>query len=139
MLKFKLTHPEILEALARCGHHDQILIADGNFPIHSKTPLHSRCVHLNFSPGMLTVTEVLGVFVDAIPVEKATMMVMDDGKEPSIAADFRQILSGDVTLQAISRLGFYHACEDNSTTLAIATGEQRLYANILLTIGVMGA
>lgn len=32
MIKYKLTHPEILEALASAGHGSQVLIADGNYP-----------------------------------------------------------------------------------------------------------
>ncbi|MEI8131187.1 MAG: RbsD/FucU family protein [Leptolinea sp.] len=139
MLKYKLIHPELLEALARSGHHDQILIADGNFPVHSKPPSHARFVHLNLAPGMLTVTDILKVMIDAVPLESATMMIMDDGKEPAISSDFRQILPKDVLLKSISRLDFYNASGESNTTLVIASGEQRLYANILLTIGVVKA
>ena len=139
MLKYNLIHPELLEALARSGHSDKILIADGNFPIHSKAPTHARFVHLNLAPGMLTVTDILKVLIDAIPVESATMMIMDDGKEPAIGSDFRQILPKDVLLKAINRLDFYSASGESNTTLVIASGEQRLYANILLTIGVVNA
>ena len=32
MLKYRLTHPEILAALAGAGHGSQVLIADGNYP-----------------------------------------------------------------------------------------------------------
>jgi len=137
MLKYKLIHPEILEALSRSGHHDQILIADGNFPVHSKAPAQARFVHLNLAPGMLSVTDILKVIIDAVPFEKATMMVMDDGKEPAIGSDFRQILPKDVPLQSISRLDFYNAVGERNTTLVIASGEQRLYANVLLTVGVV--
>ncbi len=33
MLKTKLTHPEILQALARAGHGSRVLIADGDYPV----------------------------------------------------------------------------------------------------------
>jgi L-fucose mutarotase len=139
MLKYKLIHPELLNALARSGHHDQILIADGNFPVSSKPPANARLVYLNLAPGMLTVTEILKVLMDAIPFEKATMMMMEDGKEPAIGADFRQILPKNLPLDTISPQAFYDACGESSTTLVIASGEQRLYANILLTVGVVKA
>ena len=32
MLKGKLIHPDIMAALALCGHGDKVLIADGNYP-----------------------------------------------------------------------------------------------------------
>jgi len=139
MLKYRLIHPDLLEALARSGHHDQILIADGNFPVHSKAPSNARFVHLNLAPGMLTVTDILKVLIDAVPFEKATMMIKDDGSEPAIGADFREILPHDLPLQAIERLAFYDAVGSSSTTLVIASAEQRLYANLLLTIGVVQA
>lgn len=139
MLKYTLIHPELLEALARSGHNDQILIADGNFPVYSKAPENARIVHLNLAPGMLTVTDILKVLSDAVTFEKATMMIMDDGNEPEIGMDFREILPKDLPLQSVGRLEFYAACSHRSTTLVIASGEQRLYANLLLTLGVVKA
>ena len=37
MLKGKMIHPQIMAALAMCGHGDKVLIADGNYPLDSKT------------------------------------------------------------------------------------------------------
>ena len=37
MLKGKLIHPDLIAALALCGHGDKVLIADGNYPLDSKT------------------------------------------------------------------------------------------------------
>lgn len=139
MLKYRLIHPELLEALASSGHHDQILIADGNFPIYSKAPASARIIHLNLAPGMLTVTDILKVLIDAVPLEKATMMIKDDGSEPAIGTDFRQILPKGLPLESIERLAFYDAVGVDSTVVAIASAEQRLYANLLLTVGVVEA
>ena len=63
-------------------------------------------------------------------------MVPDDGSEPGIFADFRTLLPG-ITLQALDRFSFYDAARGPDLALAIATGERRIYANILLTIGVV--
>jgi L-fucose mutarotase len=38
MLKTKLLHPEILQALGSSGHGSQILIADGNYPYATCSP-----------------------------------------------------------------------------------------------------
>ena len=40
-------------------------------------------------------------------------------------------------MTALERFAFYDACRDSDTALVIASGEQRIYANILLTIGVV--
>ncbi|MEO0564303.1 MAG: RbsD/FucU family protein, partial [Chloroflexota bacterium] len=136
MLKSELLHPEILQALGASGHGSRVLIADGNYPFVTRAYPSAARVYLNFSPGVLNVTQVLETLVTAIPVEAAHVMTPDDGSEPSIFADFRRILP-DLDLQKHDRFTFYDAARDSDTSLVIATGEQRIYANILLVIGVV--
>ena len=136
MLKTRLLHPEILQALGEAGHGAQVLIADGNYPLITRSNPDAHRVYLNLAPGMLSVTEVLEVIADAIPVEAAHVMGPDDGSEPSIYADFRDLLP-DTPLQRMERFAFYDRARGPDTALAISTGEQRIYANILLTIGVV--
>ncbi len=136
MLKTRLLHPQILQALGEAGHGAQVLIADGNYPLITRSNPDAHHVYLNLAPGKLTVTEVLDVIADAIPVEAAYVMGPDDGSEPSIYADFRGILP-DTPLQRMERFAFYDRARGPDTALAISTGEQRIYANILLTIGVV--
>ncbi|NJM05631.1 RbsD or FucU transport [Candidatus Gracilibacteria bacterium] len=136
MLTYPLLHPEILAALAGAGHGSQVLIADGNYPLSTRSHPAARRVFLNLAPGMLTVTTVLGVVCGAIPVEAAHVMVPDTGSDPAIFAEFRSLLPGQ-ELQRLDRFAFYDAARSPDLALAIATGEQRVYANILLTIGVV--
>jgi L-fucose mutarotase len=136
MLKTRLLHPEILRALGEAGHGAQVLIADGNYPLATRSNPGARRVFLNLAPGQLTVTDVLAVLAEAIPVEAAHVMGPDGGPQPSIYADFRTLLPG-VDLGRLSRFAFYDMASGPDTALAIATGEQRIYANILLTIGVV--
>ncbi|MBN1965245.1 MAG: RbsD/FucU family protein [Anaerolineae bacterium] len=136
MLKSKLLHPEILSVLGASGHGGKILIADGNYPFNTRANPAARRVYLNLMPGRLTVTDVLEALLTAIPVEAAEVMLKDSGQEPEIYADFRRLLP-DLTLQAAERFAFYEKCFDRDVCLVIATGEQRLFANILLTIGVV--
>ena len=58
-------------------------------------------------------------------------------KKPSIYAEFRKMLGDDIELQALERFAFYDEAKKDNCCLVIATGEQRIYANILLTIGVV--
>lgn len=136
MLKTRLLHPEILAALGEAGHGAQVLIADGNYPLATRSNPDGYRVFLNLAPGQLTVTDVLEVIADAIPVESAAVMGPDDGTDPSIYTDFRRILPG-IELVRLGRFEFYDVARGPDTALAIATGEQRIYANILLTIGVV--
>ena len=136
MLKTRLLHPGILEALGEAGHGSQVLIADGNYPVRTRSNDAARRVYLNLAPGMVSVTDVLGALVDAIPIEAARVMTPDDGNEPAIFEDFRTLLGG-IELERLGRFPFYDAARGPDVALAIATGEQRLYANLLLTIGVV--
>ena len=73
MLKGKLIHPDIMSALAYCGHGDKILIADGNYPLDSKTA-DAQLVYLGLMPGTPTVPEVLEALQSVINIEKAELL-----------------------------------------------------------------
>ncbi len=136
MLTTNLLHPQILHALASAGHGSQVLISDGNFPHATKTHPKAAKVFLNLAPGLLTVTDVLQVVAPAIPIEAVHVMATADGSRPPIWDEFARILP-DQTLQPLERFAFYDAAGKRDVALVIATGEQRIYANILLTIGVV--
>lgn len=137
MLTYQLLHPEILHALGTAGHGAKILIADGNYPLVTRSNPNAQRVYLNLAPGLVTVTDVLRVIADAVPIEAAQVMGPDSGETPSIYRDFRKILPKEIALERLGRFEFYDAARGYDTALAIATGEQRIYANILLTIGVV--
>jgi L-fucose mutarotase len=137
MLKYRLIHPELIAALAQAGHGDYILLADSNFPAYNKTPEKANIVYLNLAPGVLSVTQILEVLLDAIPVEAAAVMAMADGGEAPVVAEFRKLLPAGLEIERIERFAFYDTVNSPRTVLVIATGEQRLYANLLLTVGVV--
>lgn len=136
MLKSNLLHPEILRVLGSSGHGSGILIADGNYPFITRSNPAAARVYLNLMPGVLNVTTVLKTLVTAIPIEAAHVMVPDDGTVPPIHAEFRALLPG-IELKNHGRFTFYDLARDPDVSLVIATGEQRIYANILLIIGVV--
>ena len=136
MLTSGMLHPEILRALGETGHGSQILIADGNYPVVTHTNPGARRVYLNLAPGLVTVTDVARVLAGAIPIEAAQVMVPDAGPEPAIFAEFRRLLPG-LELRPLGRFKFYDCARGPDLAIAIATGEQRIYANLLLTIGVV--
>lgn len=134
MLKGKLIHPEIISALAFCGHGDKVLIADGNYPLDSKTE-GADLVYLGVMPGTPTVTEVLEALQSVINIEKAEVMQPEDGSTPEIFNEFENMLDG-MELTKLGRYEFYDAACEPSVRLAISTGEKRTFANILITVGV---
>lgn len=136
MLRYRLLQPDILRALGEGGHGAQVLIADGNYPLATRSRDGARRVYLNLAPDKLRVTDVLEVLVDAVPVEAAHVMMPEGGAEPAIFAEFRAMLPG-IALQPLDRIPFYDAARGPDLILAIATGERRVYANLLLTIGVV--
>src|SRR5262245_36794098 len=136
MLKYQLLHPEILAALGTAGHGARVLIADGNYPFATKSHPAAQRVYLNLAPDILKATDVLAVLADAIPVEAAHVMMPEGDEEPAIFAEFRALLPG-IELYALGRFPFYEAASSPDLALVIATGERRIYANLLLTIGVV--
>lgn len=147
MIRGKLIHPGILEALGQAGHGSGVLIADGNYPFATKLGPNAALVQLNLSPGLITATQALEALLTAIPVEAAAVMAppasgpyaQDD--EPAIWREFRDLLERSqekrVELERIPRFEFYEAASAPDVALTIATGEQRIFANVLLTIGVV--
>lgn len=136
MLRYPLTHPGILVALAGAGHGAKVLVADGNYPVTTGVSSSAAIVHLNLRPGLIAVEPVLEALLSAVAVEQAEVMHSDTVPEPRVFGTFRRLLS-DVPLQALSRHDFYASARGPDTCLVIATGEERLYANVLLTLGVL--
>ena len=134
MLKGKLIHPDIMAALALCGHGDKVLIADGNYPLDSKTG-DAELIYLGLTPGLPTVTDVLEAVQSVINIEKAEVMEPGDGSTPEIFGQFQSMLGG-MELDKLGRYEFYDACCLPGVRVAISTGEQRTFANILITVGV---
>ncbi|MEY3173976.1 MAG: L-fucose mutarotase [Planctomycetota bacterium] len=145
MLNSELIHPRISEILARAGHSSKVLIADGNYPASSAIGPRAELVSLNLAPGLVTVAQVLKVLLTAIPVEAVNTMGMPEDDpyrlphDPPVWTEYRSILSGaglEIELQPISRWQFYDAVDSRDHVLTIQTGDQALWANLLLTVGV---
>ncbi|MBU6152505.1 MAG: RbsD or FucU transport, partial [Chloroflexi bacterium] len=51
MLLGGILHPEILRGLGQAGHGAKILIADGNYPLATRSSGNSVRVYLNLAPG----------------------------------------------------------------------------------------
>jgi L-fucose mutarotase len=137
MMLSRMLQPDILSTLGRAGHGSGVLIADGNYPVLTHSPAGAAKVFLNLRPGMVQVTDVLEVLRDTIPIEQATLMAAPDGRPAAIHQELLKLLPAGVPTRSMSRAGFYAAVSQPTTALVIATGEERRFANILITIGVV--
>lgn len=148
MLKSELIHPEISAIVARAGHSSKILIADGNYPASSAIGPGASLVSLNLAPGLLSVSQVFKVLLNSVPIEAVNTMGMPEDdpykldEDPPAWNDYRQILTevkSSIELAPINRWEFYDAVASRDHVLTIQTGDQALWANLLLTVGVRQA
>ena len=135
MLRTGLIHPQILEALGSAGHGSLVLISDGNFPSLTAPLREARRVYLNLRPGMVTVTDVLQTLINVAPIERAVLMAPDGGGTPQVQAEVIGLLEAGTVIDMVARHEFYLATRTDDLALVIVTGDERWYANVLLTIG----
>lgn len=137
MLRYPLTHPPLLAALAAAGHGSKVLLADSNYATDVNVRPGAPVVYLNLRPGLIGVDEILDVLLQSVPVEAAAVMRPDDGSgdRAGVWSRYEALLGPDLPLQPVDRADFYAAARSPQLAVAVATGEERLYANILLTIG----
>ena len=144
MLKHQLIHPKINEVLARAGHHSVILIADGNYPASTKRGPNAELVSLNLSPGLVTCSQVLRAILSAVPIDHVNTMGIpaDDpyaqAGEPPVWEEYRKIVKEagmELELAPVQKWEFYEAVASPDHVLTIQTGDQALWANVLLTMG----
>jgi L-fucose mutarotase len=131
--------PDLLSTLRSMGHGDEIVIADANFPA---TSMAQRLIRL----GGLMATAVADAVLSVMPLddfgpEAAWRMeaVGDPGAEQPIFDEFRRILADRegtrFRLAALERFAFYERARN--AFAIVATGETRLYGNIILKKGVI--
>ncbi len=132
-----LLSPDLLHVLASMGHGDEIALVDANFPAAT----HARrlvCLPGCPAPDVLHAVLTLLPLDDFVPQPALTMQVVGDpSARPPVVAEFDVVLQahGCTPSAALERFAFY---ERAATAFAIvATGETRIYGNILLKKGVV--
>jgi L-fucose mutarotase len=144
MLKHQLLHPKITEVLARAGHHAKILIADGNYPASTKKGPNAEVVSLALSPGLVNCTQVLDALLSAVAVDSVHTMGIPpedayaQSGEPPVWESYRKSIERaglSLELEPIEKWEFYEAVSSPDHVLTIQTGEQALWANVLLVMG----
>ncbi len=133
-----LLGPELLAALRAMGHGDEILLADANFP--SET-LARRLIRVDGVDAPRMARVVLSVLpLDDFTATAAFRMAVVDApdSEPQIVEAFRAVLAETGyagPIEAIERFTFYDRAR--AAFAIVATGEARLYGNLILRKGVI--
>jgi L-fucose mutarotase len=135
VLRSPILHPPLLAALGAAGHGARVLIADANYSHSTNIGPRTALIHLNLRPGLVTVDQVLEPVLATVPVEAVTVMRPDDGSTPAVFVRYRELLGEQLPLRPVERLNFYAECRQPDLAVCVATGDDRLYANVLLTIG----
>ena len=134
-----LLSPDLLMYLRAMGHGDEIVIVDANFPADSRG---QRLVRLDGVSATAVLDAVLSVMPldDFVPEPAWRMEVVGDpAAEQPIFSEFRDIIarreSPETRLGALERFAFYERAD--AAYAIIATGEGRLYGNIILKKGII--
>jgi L-fucose mutarotase len=131
--------PELLYTIARMGHGDELVLADGNFPADSHAQRILRADGLGV-PELLEALLKLFPVDTFVPTPAGVMKPVDPkAPEPAIWKDFRRILEvGEgrrVELELIERFAFYERAK--KAYAIVATSETALYANLIIKKGVV--
>lgn len=136
----KIVSPEIVKTLCEMGHGDEIVIADGNFPAET---FGKRVIRADGIGG----AEMLKAVLSLIPLDTYSdpnmilmrLMDCDKGKiNPVIWNEYEKIAKAEdenVRIGNIDRFEFYDRAK--TAFAVIATGEEAVYANIILKKGVV--
>lgn len=132
-----LLSPDLLHVLASMGHGDEIVLADANFPAATHA---RRLIRLPGCSVPQLLAALLPVFPldDFVPQAAFTMQVVGDPTaRPPVVLDCDQLLTrhGLAVTQGIERFAFYQRAA--AAFAIVATGETRIYGNLLLKKGVV--
>ena len=133
----KIISPELLKILCEMGHGDEIVIADGNFPAES---YGKRVVRADGVGGVEMLSAVLSLVpLDTYASENFLLMQTVQGDPtPTIWREYRktaQSLDGNFREGNLERFAFYERAKN--AYAVVATGEDAVYANIILKKGVI--
>jgi len=147
MLRTSVLHPEILAALGGAGHSGKILISDGNYPHGTRANPRAKIVWANFVPGIVDAVTALKMVCDLVPVE--AVEVMEPARtglhamtgDPPIWEAFRKVLKERANFTEafipLQKPEFNRQAMSVDLCLVIATAETQIWANCLITIGVV--
>ena len=137
----KLVSPQLLKVLCEMGHGDEIVLADGNFPVESmgknavvvRADGHGVAELLDAVLGLIPLDQYVrqpAALMDIVPGDACVPVIWDEYK----AALARRGEDANA-VEMMERFAFYERAK--KAYAIVATGESAIYANILLKKGVV--
>lgn len=133
-----LISPELLAAMARMGHGDELILADAHFPGESFNKNVLRADGLRI-PDLLAA--ILPLFeLDSYVPHPLVMMAAVEGDtlDPMVEKSYLEAIHktnpGAAPIERIDRFAFYERAK--SAYAVVMTGETAKYGNIILKKGV---
>ncbi len=130
--------PELLATLRAMGHGDEIVIADANFPAAANAKRLIRADGID-AVRLAAAIAALMPLDDFVPAAAFRMAVVDAaGEVPPVTADFAAALAGGGytgRIEPLERQAFYARARE--AFAIVASGETRLYGNLILKKGVV--
>lgn len=138
----KILSPELVYTLMSMGHGDTIVLADGNFPAETFGQRVVRADGHGVPELLAAVLELMPLDVEYTDSPVSLMAVVEGdtaNANPAIWGTYRSVIDAadprDVSIEHIERYAFYEKAKH--AYAVVATGEEAVYANILLTKGVV--
>lgn len=131
--------PELVKVLMEMGHGDEIIIADGNYPAASNANKLIRCDGLGIPELLKSILKLLPL--DTYQEYSIGLMKVAAGDPtiPTIWDTYREIIKAaeveNDRIEMIERQEFYN--RGRKAYAIVATGEEEIYANLLLKKGVV--
>ncbi|MDO5690693.1 MAG: RbsD/FucU domain-containing protein [Tissierellia bacterium] len=131
--------PELVKIMMEMGHGDEIVLADGNFPSARIAQRLVRADGLDASSLLKGILELFPLDTKYSPEQVFLMEVTPgDDYQPEIWEEYKGILDEseeEYSIGFVERFAFYERAKE--AYAVIATGEEALYANIILKKGVL--
>ncbi len=131
-----LLSSDLVHVLMDMGHGDEIVLANANFPAHSRAKRLLKADGINL-------TDLLSAILQHFPLdgnvdENAFVLAVPSGEaEPEIWANFEKSLAvvNDKQLSRITKEAFFERA--TSAFAIVSSGETRLRSNIIIRKGVV--
>lgn len=134
-----LLSPELVNALYRMGHGDEILLADAHFPGESFGQRVIRADGLGIPSLLEAILPLLPLdpYVDAPLAMMAA--VPGDSLDPEVEKAYRAAIANsgvaaDIQIERVERFAFYDRAKTNYAV--VMTGEMAKYGNLILKKGL---
>ncbi len=133
----KIISPQLLKILCEMGHGDEIVLADANFPSEA---IGKRVVRADGLGGV----ELLNAVLKLIPLDTYAdknfflMQTTQGDPTPTIWAEYFSVanaLDDNLRDGQLERFAFYERAKQ--AYAVVATGEEAIYANIIIKKGVI--